>query len=122
MTDLRDQYEAVERAVCAQVPFAFSHVPHHVDRRWDAELDQSLATSPPIIRSATAGTRQNQDLPTPPGHGAPPGPVDVPSRRYRRPDSTPSGVIRFGVCRKFTSRFHKARRSFLVPTTLQTPS
>lgn len=56
MTDLRSRYEDVERAVCAQVPFEISHVPDDVERRYDAELDQALPTSPPVARSATAGT------------------------------------------------------------------
>jgi len=56
VTDLRSRYEDVERAVCSQVPFEISHVPDDVERRYDAELDQALPTSPPVARSATAGT------------------------------------------------------------------
>lgn len=56
MTDLRDRYEDVERGVCEQVPFKISHVPDRVEQRHDAELDQALSTSPPVARSATAGT------------------------------------------------------------------
>lgn len=56
VTDLRDRYEQVEQAVCAQVPFEISHVPDHEDQRFDARLSQPLRTAPPIARSATAGT------------------------------------------------------------------
>ena len=56
MTDLRNRYEEVERAVCEQVPFGITHVPDGVEQRYDAELEHALSTAPPVARSATAGT------------------------------------------------------------------
>lgn len=56
MTDLRQRYEEVERAVCDQVPFEISHVPDDREQRYDAVLDQPIAVSPPIVRSATTDT------------------------------------------------------------------
>jgi hypothetical protein len=56
MTDLRDDYEAVERAVCEAVPLDLAHVPDDEEQRYDARLESAAHPSPPIMASAAAGT------------------------------------------------------------------
>lgn len=56
MTDLRDSYEDLERAVCDQVPVGLKHIPDSVDKRIDARLEEPLRPVPPVIATADPGS------------------------------------------------------------------